>query len=126
MYKKTEGSLSIVKGRFLDIVEATWYRYDIYLDYNNIRITVQMGEIRENKQIFNTSITGIQRGTIALAIDDIHRVFFGGIEVSDWKPSFQRDNLTKNVRCYVEKIHNSLTLEKRKAYCSKIYKGSTK
>lgn len=125
LYKKTEGSLNIIKAKFLDIVEATWYRYDIYLDYNNIRITVQMGEIRENKQIFNTSITGIQRGTIALAVDDIHRVFFGGIEISDWKPSFQRDNLNKNVRCSVEKIHNSLTLEKRKAYCRKIYKGAT-
>lgn len=33
--------------------------------------------------------------------------------------------MNKNVRCSVEKIHNSLTLEKRKAYCRKIYKGAT-
>jgi len=124
LYKKSEGSVDIISGKYIDISLSTWYRVSIYLDYNNIKITLQVGEIRQHKEVFNKNIQGIQRGTLAFGVDYMRKIFFMGVEVSNWVPDNIKNELNKKNRCIIDKIQNSLHLEKRKWQCKKMFRGN--
>lgn len=122
LYKKTEGSVEIVKGIYSDINIGIWYRLQIFLDYNNTRITLQTGNVRQHKVIFDTPMKGIQRGTIALGVDYMRRVFFMGVEITKWTPDSLRENNDKNFRCMIDKIQNVISLDKRTSVCRRMFK----
>eukprot|EP00340_Litonotus_pictus_P002490 CAMPEP_0170519088 /NCGR_PEP_ID=MMETSP0209-20121228/4623_1 /TAXON_ID=665100 ORGANISM="Litonotus pictus, Strain P1" /NCGR_SAMPLE_ID=MMETSP0209 /ASSEMBLY_ACC=CAM_ASM_000301 /LENGTH=1885 /DNA_ID=CAMNT_0010804883 /DNA_START=79 /DNA_END=5736 /DNA_ORIENTATION=- len=122
LYRIIEGSIEIVAGTLKVINTNVWYRIQIFLDYNNVRITMQTGSIRQHFEIFNKPVRGIQRGTLAVAVDYMKRVFFNGIEISKWSPDFLRDPMEHNHRGMSTRISQSLTIEKRKFHCRKMFK----
>lgn len=122
LYKKSEGSIDVVAGKFIDVSLALWYRVSIYLDYNNVRVTLQIGDIRQHKEIFNKPIKGIQRGTMAIGVDKMRRIFFMGVEVSNWSPNNIRNSEKKVARCVVDQIQNSINIDKRKYACRRMFR----
>lgn len=122
VYKKVEGSVTLATRKKMDLRIGVWYRVAIFLDYNNIKITIQQEKIRQHIVIFDGPITGIQRGTMALGVDYMRRVFFAGIEVDKWTPDSLRDPAEKRMRGPVDEIMKRLTFDKRLRKCRSLYR----
>ena len=122
LYKVIEGSVDVVKTTRMELNLEVWYRISIYLDFNNVRITIQEDHVNAEKELFNIGMTGLQRGTLGLGIHNMRRILYQGVEISKWAPGDAGKTVPLH-RCKIDEIQKNIHLNKRQKFCKKVYKG---
>ena len=123
LYSKLEGSTEIIEGKMVSVPVSIWHRVSVYLDYNNVKVTMQVGNVKAEKELFNKPMKGLQRGTFALGVDNSRRIFFSSVAVEKWDPSTLRNPVNSGLRCVIDKVHKDVSENARKAYCRKVMRG---
>lgn len=92
-----------------------WYRWQLILNFDLMKLFLQQDKIRENKIIFTQEISSISRGSIAVATNGNRNFYINGIEIDEYNPNKKR-KYQDNHRTWF-KLLEKVSSRDRKIYC---------
>jgi len=125
LFTKVQGSIKVYEVRNHPLELKRWYRFRAYLYSDSVKITMQEEKVRDHKELFNTKITTISRGTVAFGTNGNNLFYITGISVEPFTlAKTERDESSKRYTWdYI--LKKSKDLGKVKYWCKKTFRHST-
>ena len=119
LFSKIEGSVKEIDSKTIKILIDKWYRVQIVLEFDEIKVLIQNDKIREKKLIFNKKVEGISRGSLAFATNGNTKFFINGVIVDDYN-KYKKELFPDNKRSW-NNLMKHLSSKDRKIYCRDIF-----
>jgi len=119
LFSKFEGVSRVVDAKTMKLLLDKWYRIQIVLEFDQVKMFIQNDKIRENKLIFNKEILGLSRGGLGFATNGNSRFFVNGVKVDDYN-QFRKEIYPDNKRSW-NNLLKHLGIKDRKIYCRDVF-----
>lgn len=86
--KISDGNTSVIAKTELMIIPKTWYEFNIYQYYDNFKITVRIGNIKNVLNVAEIIDNDHQRGKLGVATQGNNEIYVSNIQVEPYDPDY--------------------------------------
>jgi len=119
LIERVEGTSKVIATKSSKILSNKWYRVQVVLNFDKIKISLQSHKIRKHRTIIKKKIPNLPRGTLGFATQGNNKFYISGVVISEYnkhnKEKFKNNHYSWNG------ILKSISKGQRRLFCQRVF-----